>query len=136
MCSQGTQTLLVEPGPRLEQTQGGFAEFGGLVAGDAPGFPCALPRQTAGVLTRLLLHPLVRGGLQPPLVHHLPQGVDGGAVDGPLGDAHLAQVGAGVAGQTFAVLKILPAELAADVPRGFGFVGDGCGATERNGCHV
>lgn len=67
-------------------------------------------------MAQLFFHPLVGGSAQPLLVHDLPQGVDGGAVHAPLGDAHLPQVGASVAGKAFPVLKILPTEFTADVP--------------------
>lgn len=55
-----------------------------------------------------------------PCGQDLPQGVDGRAVDMPLCDAHLAQVGACVARQALSVLKELAAELAADFFRTWG----------------
>lgn len=51
---------------------------------------------------------------QAPPCDDLPKGVYRGSVDSPFCDAHLAQVGPGVAGKPFPILKIFPAELAAD----------------------
>lgn len=71
-------------------------------------------------------------------MNHLPQGVDGRAIDRPLRDAHLAQVRTGVARQTFTVLKIFSAELTADVPGGLRFMVDSCGKAEKKdtGCII
>lgn len=40
--------------------------------------------------------------------HDISESIDRRAIDGPLRDSHLAQVGTGVAGQTFTVLKKFP----------------------------
>lgn len=141
VCAHRTQNLLVEPRPWLKQTEGGFAEFGGLVARDAQTLWTAsssrvLPWWTAGALTWLFLHSLVWGRLYASLVHYLPQSVDRGAINRPLGDAHLAQVGTGVARQAFTVLKIFPTELTANISCRLCFMRHGCGKTERKGYHM
>ena len=63
------------------------------------------------------------GAGKAPVGDDLPEGVDGGTVHRPLCDAHLAQVGAGVAGQALAVLKELSAELTGDLLGGLTWAG-------------
>lgn len=102
----------METGARVQQIEGGFAgELGRLVT-QAPhqAFPGG-----AGPLAGLLLQPRGWGRGAPILVHEFSQGVYGGTVDCPLCDAHLAQVGTRVTGETFTVFKVFPTELTADL---------------------